>query len=122
MIPPALIAFGLNTIILVILGTTSYFFTDTLKSLLVKSIATGCLTTIIWAYAIYPEKNNGLLPWRVLLQRNMITFAILFIMLLISLGVALSGKMIQQKNIPNPLFLCEQKTSAVTAEVFYFLN
>lgn len=93
MIYPYLIAFGLNLTILTVLGVTSYLLIDTLESLLVKSTIAGCIITIIWTYVIYSKRTHTF-------ERYMTTFAILFIMLLISLGVALSGKNIQQKNYP----------------------
>lgn len=93
MISPYLIAFGLNVSILIILGVASYFFIDTLESLLVKSTIAGCLITIIWTYVTYSKETSTL-------DSYVTTFAILFIMLVLAMGVSLSGKILQEKNYP----------------------
>lgn len=93
MMYPYLIAFGLSLFILTALGVTSYFLIDTLESLLVKSTIAGCIITIIWTYVIYSKRTHTF-------EGYMTTFAILFIMLVMSVGVALSGKKLQQKNYP----------------------
>jgi uncharacterized membrane protein len=100
-IHPYLIALGLSIVTMLILGAASYFLTDTVASLFIKALVAGMVITFIWAGVIYPEKNKGVMEW---IERNFVMVIFLFIMIILTLGVSLSGKALQQRHHPETFF------------------